>query len=55
MVSVFICISSRLYCSLQIASFFFGFFCPCLETICGSSKVLVDGALVFLIAFFFLP
>ena len=26
LVSVFICISSRLYCSLQIASFFFGFF-----------------------------
>lgn len=53
LVSVFVYISSRLYCNKQVVSFFLVFLCPCIETICGSFEVLVDGALVFLIVFFF--
>ena len=52
LVSVFVCISSRLSCNLQIVSFFLVFLCPCLVTICGSIKVLADGALLSLIVCF---
>lgn len=54
LVSVSVCISSRLSCNLKIVSFFLVFLSPCLVTVCGSIEVLVDGALVSLIVCFVL-